>query len=1036
MERLGRLAASLSGGTDREAALVDLRELAELARGKPEGSPLRLVEIDAAVGSQRAHLELLILPSIFAPEAWAYTFLEGLLELPSEQIDGRSLVEVGTGSGWIPIALAKFTGLRSIHGVDLNPQSPAVATCNAWLNLAPDEAARLAFSSGDLLRDRPTEERWDFVVGCIPQVLRTEPAEDDDLAIEDDDAEARALYDLSNYTAIQNVYEDHFGLGLIARLLDECPERLRSGGQLVLNLAGRPGRPIIERMFSRRGFSTEVLVARRVQQASDTDIGPLVALEERTQREFEFYLQQHSPEPIRAATALGWLAHGNPIWHEVAVWRAELRFPRETLALRRSLRALGSEALLSEIDLGHASHEQLDFVSALADRLAAEPCIPYAHEAGDPTFRRLIASYLERYFELRLGEDEIFVGPERQQTIYSLLLTSCDPGDGVLVTRNVHAAYAGAIEKAGASAIVTNNTLREVRRLIGAFDVKLILLAVEPEERSNLAALREIVDEAAARGILVVIDESAFFTITSRVEPRTLFEFLAREPHRSNLVVLYGLVKNAVQPDFELTLLLPVPSRLQADLEIAAEVTYSRISTPLQWFYERIFADLLSFRISFGPPEPPPSRPTTDGVLPRSRRIAEVANQPAFAPPIFRPDDPELIRLDYGENEYPIPQPLIEGLIAACAAPPDSPPAHGLEEAVGAFLQESRGASFAPREIALAQGVWPLIHDAATALHQRLGRPPRIYVATPCYGILIPTLLAAGCEVEAGRLASLLDRLEALSAPGDARSAPATNEGDAGSAPDAVFISQPCNPTGCYLPPGDLRRLAEGAVRHGVLILADEIFGLVDLDDPTTTKASSTATLERLVPGAGQRIVIFGGLSKEFAAGGLRVGWLASRDQDFVALVGRHQLGRLQLASARAASHLYGAFARAASGKPLHPDRLEALCAHLDRMRHELVAKRALLTAALPWDDAAPPCHAGGLFLAPDIRPWLGRTIDGITLDEDNLPTTLYEHTHVVVNSGAWCSDPHRIRAVFSLPLAKLEEAARRIDAFRRSLRE
>jgi len=93
-----------------------------------------------------------------------------------------------------------------------------------------------------------------------------------------------------------------------------------------------------------------------------------------------------------------------------------------------------------------------------------------------------------------------------------------------------------------------------------------------------------------------VLDESPFFNITAEVEPRTLFEFLARQTHTSHLVVLYGLIKNAVFPDWELTLLLPVPERLRGDLEVAAEVTYSRISTLVQWFYERTFAELVKQR--------------------------------------------------------------------------------------------------------------------------------------------------------------------------------------------------------------------------------------------------------------------------------------------------------------------------------------------------------------------------------------------------------------------------------------------------------
>jgi methylase of polypeptide subunit release factors len=441
-----RLQQAKEGG-ERDAALQALRELADAARGAPEGAPLRRVTVVAAVGASQQQLELLLLPSIFAPEAWAYTFLEGLLRVPLDEYAGKTLLEVGAGSGWICIALAKFTGLARAHGVDLNPQAPVVARLNAWLNGDEALVRRLSFGQSDLLREVPQGAPWDFVVGCIPQVLRSEglPQElehADPHLLDAQALDAQALYDLSNYCAVQNVYEDHFGLGLIARLLDEVPERLAPGGRLLLNLAGRPGHRIIERMFSRRGFRTQVQVARRVMQAADTDIRPLVALEQRTGREFEFFMQAHSPEPIRAATALGWLAAGHPIWHEVAVWEARLALPREALGLRRALRALGAEGLLAELDLAHASQEQLSFVAALAERLAHAPVAPYAHESGDAPFRRLIARYLERFFDLRLTEDEVFVAPEREQAVHALLLAAWDRGDEVLISRNVLPVYA------------------------------------------------------------------------------------------------------------------------------------------------------------------------------------------------------------------------------------------------------------------------------------------------------------------------------------------------------------------------------------------------------------------------------------------------------------------------------------------------------------------------------------------------------------------------------------------------------------------
>lgn len=996
---LQKLAEMLEDPARRDEARKELEGLVLLADGRGEEDPLRLQELEITVGARRERLRLLLLPSIFAPEDWAYTFLEGLLRVPPEEYEGKRLVEVGTGSGWICIALARLTDLASIEGVDLNPQAAAVATCNLWLNCDAETAARVSFSQGDLLRGFPPESRWDFVVGCIPQVLRTEGLETELL----EEADEAKLYDLSNYCALQNVYEDHFGLGLIAKLLDEAPERLLPGGRLLLNLAGRPGRAIIERMFTRRGFSTGVVVARRVKQASDTDIRPLVALEQATHSDFEFYMAQHSAEPIRAQTALGWLEAGNDIWHEVAVWEARLRHPHETLALRRGLREAGLERLLESVDLGEASQEQLGFVASLARRLAEKPFVPYALEAGDLSLREKIARYFARFFNLHLSEREIFIAPERQQAVYSLLLATCDPGDEILATRSIHREYERVFEKAKVRATVTNDTLEEVRRLLGAFDPKVVFLGIAPDERADLDRVFEIVDDAAERGIWVVVDESAYLNITSGIESRTLFERLAKERHRPNLVVLCGMIKNAVYPDYELTMLLPLPERLFADLEVAAELTYSRISTPVSWFYEDLFSELLRFQISFAAPQAPGRREFPQRALPRSRRIEEVAQAPAFAPKFFRDDDPRLIRLDYGENEDRVPFALLEGILGAALLPATQRPE--LAEAVAAFLTETRGVAFSPASMVFSQGVWPLIHDAVFALGEVLGRPPRIFAAAPCYGILPPTLRAAGAEVTTGPLTDLWEKeIEP---------------------PDAVVLAQPANPEGCFLDEGILRTLADYALENDCRIFSDEIFGLLALQRPKASTVPSPLTIEpRLIP----KIAIFGGLSKEFAAGGMRMGFAAIPDPELREALIDACLAPLQRTTALAAAHVYGAWLRTTAGELAHPKRRAALDGYLESLRRSLSAKRDLVASA--FGAAVKSCDAGGLFIAPDVSRWLDREFEGERLRPETFPKILYRHTGVVVNGGAWCSDPRRIRAVFSIPREKVEEAARRLTGF------
>ena len=99
-----------------------------------EHPTLRAMPLELALGEHSTRLDLLLLPSIFAPEAWGSTFLEGLLRRPLRSYRGAKILELGTGSGWVALALLSLTEAERVLGVDLNPQAVLVSRLNAVLN--------------------------------------------------------------------------------------------------------------------------------------------------------------------------------------------------------------------------------------------------------------------------------------------------------------------------------------------------------------------------------------------------------------------------------------------------------------------------------------------------------------------------------------------------------------------------------------------------------------------------------------------------------------------------------------------------------------------------------------------------------------------------------------------------------------------------------------------------------------------------------------------------------------------------------------
>lgn len=55
----------------------------------------------------RKKLTSMVIPSIFVPEDWSFTFFEGLNRHPDSIFKDRTVAELGCGNGWISIAIAE-----------------------------------------------------------------------------------------------------------------------------------------------------------------------------------------------------------------------------------------------------------------------------------------------------------------------------------------------------------------------------------------------------------------------------------------------------------------------------------------------------------------------------------------------------------------------------------------------------------------------------------------------------------------------------------------------------------------------------------------------------------------------------------------------------------------------------------------------------------------------------------------------------------------------------------------------------------------
>ena len=102
----------------------------------------------------------------------------------------------------------------------------------------------------------------------------------------------------------------------------------------------------------------------------------------------------------------------------------------------------------------------------------------------------------------------------------------------------------------------------------------------------------------------------------------------------------------------------------------------------------------------------------------------------------------------------------------------------------------------------------------------------------------------------------------------------------------AILITNPGNPTGTVLTPEEMTVIADIAKKHGLFLVADEVYReFVYGGEPLSTFLT--------LPGLEENLIVVDSVSKRFSACGARVGSLISRNRDFLAQAMKLCQGRL-----------------------------------------------------------------------------------------------------------------------------------------------
>jgi aspartate/methionine/tyrosine aminotransferase len=210
-----------------------------------------------------------------------------------------------------------------------------------------------------------------------------------------------------------------------------------------------------------------------------------------------------------------------------------------------------------------------------------------------------------------------------------------------------------------------------------------------------------------------------------------------------------------------------------------------------------------------------------------------------------------------------------------------------------------------------------------------------------------------------------------------------------------VYVS-PSNPTGAVYPEDEVRAIGEWAARHGIWVMADEIY------EHLVYGGATARSLPVAAPEAAERCIVVNGVAKTYAMTGWRVGWLIAPPAAAKASI------RLQSHLTSNVNNVAQMAALEAVSGPL--DAVAEMRAAFDRRRrvmHEMLN-------AVPGITCPEPL--GAFYAFPDVSGLLGRELGGRTAATTlELAALLLDEIRIAVVPGEAFGAPGHLRLSYAL---------------------
>ncbi|KAL4184199.1 hypothetical protein AMTRI_Chr11g158820 [Amborella trichopoda] len=995
-------------------------------------------------GQNRKKLTMMEIPSIFIPEDWSFTFYEGINRHPDSIFRDKTVAELGCGNGWISIALAEKWCPSKVYGLDINPRAIKVAWINLYLNALDENGLpiydqdkktlldRVEFHESDLLAYcRDHSIILDRIVGCIPQILNPNPEAMSKMITEN--ASEEFLYSLSNYCALQGFFEDQFGLGLIARAVEEGIEVIQPMGFMIFNIGGRPGQAVCKRLFERRGFRITKLWQTKVIQAADTDISALVEIEKNSHHRFEFFMGLAGDQPICARTAWAYGKAGGRISHSLSVYSCELRQPNQVKKIFDFLKN-GFQEVSGALDLSFdddsVADEKIPFLAYLASILKENSSFPYEPPAGSTRFRNLIASFMRIYHHIPLDINNVVVFPSRAVAIENALRLF-SPRLAIVdehLTGHLPKQWLTSLAIEGNESTEDMLTVLQAPRqsdllieLIKKLKPQVVVTGMAKFEVITSSSFEQLLEATREIGCRLFLDISDHLELSSLPAINGVLKYLAGNILPPHAAILCGLVKNQVYSDLEVAFVISEEENLFSALSKTVELLQGHTAVSSQYYYGCLFHELLAFQLAdrHPPAQREPAKETSMKMIGFASSAMSTLNDPELStplPPIDKnnsgPNDPVIIHMDMDQNCLPTPSAVRAAIFESFARQNMTDAETDVGPGIRDLISSKYGLPLTgPSEIIYADSPLALFTKLVLCCIQEGGTLCIPFGSNGNYILTakflkanvstIPTLPDNGFKLTENILKGFL--------PGVKR--------------PWVYLSGPTvNPTGSIYTKEEIEGVLSICSTDGARLVMDTSFSGLEW------KRETWGGWDLGKVGSELCLSVLGGLSFDVLTRGLDFGFLVLNNADVIELF--HGFPGL--------SQPHGTVRYAVKKLlDMREHKAEVLAEAVAEHKKTLESRAAKLRETLErcgWDVV--DCH-GGVSMVAKPSAYIGKPLmlnkfhEETCLTESNIREAILKTTGLSINSASWTGIPAHCRFTMALEENEFKQALERIQNFK-----